>query len=327
MTWRTQNIESIRKLKGLGVDTGLAESIIKSNVNRNFTLDGELTACEMLLKSFNPADNKIRLLIQKNEEEEDDIIINELIFEVKRIVIPKVQRIIYGIAQDYIETVITEDRFIQVIVTLDEKTGLDTIKDGDLKIHKIKGITGVEILVDLNLFNELIAKKILRIYDKISNKNSKIPIIDVRYLEIADFEYIKSMIHRYYSRRGYFMLLLTYHGEDNKLIPMFFPIYSPEEQYQNVMEKLSNSITDSPIVHPYFYTCECKKEFQKGWNNLLQNDEGYLIIDGRRICKSLSSDKSILFYGAFSQSENLSKISFEENEKRTEMDVEYLNPT
>lgn len=327
MTWAEHNIETIKKLQDLGVDTGLAEKIIKSDINRNFTLDAELTACEVLTASYNPKENRIAILFSEdNEKNEIDIKINEKIFEVKRFVIPNVQAIILDMVGWYKNTVMKENCFVQVIVTLDKRTGLDTIKEGDIKIHETDGITGVEIVIDLKMFKDLIAKKILDTFDDIDK--GKIPIIDVRYFEVADFDSIKSTIHKHYSKRGYFLLLLTYTmDEKSNLMPYFYPIYHPEEKYKDILRELSYSITTAPLIYPYLYSYEHKINLKNGCNNLLQRDgEGYIVIDGKRICKSLTFGKQVFFWGGVG-TKNVSKISLVKNGEEKQIDVEYLKST
>lgn len=311
MTFRKQNIQKIKKLRDLGVDTGDAETIIKSTTNRNFTLDSELTACEILMKSYSPKENKFRMLFKENEIRENDIKINETIVEVKRVVIPKVQRIVDEMIRFYAEILLKPNRFIQAIIAKDEATGLDVYKE--LKIHKTEGISGTEILIELNRFNDLVAKKILNVYKK--NKDIKIPIIDVRYFPIPDYNYIQQKIHNSYPNKEYFLLLLTYDGE-NMDEPYFFPIYYPKEKFLSLIEELSNSISYNPAVQKY--AC-----YLSG-NEMIRDENGFRIIKGKKICKSLTYGKKLMVYGVSSKSKKVTKLLYNKKGERKEVDIEYL---
>jgi len=318
MTFKEQNVQKIKKLESLGVDTGYAEKITKKTTDRNFTLDSELTACEILTKSYNPKENKIRLLFIEKGNREIDIKIDERIVSVKRIVIPKVQQIIYEMERFYAEILMRPNRFIQAIVAKDETTGFDVYKE--LKVHKTEGVSGAEILIALNRFKDLVAEKILKTYDDIRKDwtkegKEKIPIIDARYLPMPDYDYIKRVIHDHYSNRGYFLLLLTYNAENDE--PCFYPIYYPEDKYSSLIEELSNSISYNPYVHKYEYG------YPQG-NPLIRDKNGFIIIKGKRICKSLIARKKLMIYGNLSESKNVTKLSYNKKGERKEVDLEYL---
>lgn len=314
MTFKEQNVQKIKKLESFGVDTGYAEKITKKTTDRNFTLDSELTACEILTKSYNPKENKIRLLFIEKGNREIDIKIDERIVSVKRIVIPKVQQIIYEMERFYAEILMRPNHFIQAFVAKDETTGFDVYKE--LKVHKTEGVSGAEILIELNRFKDLVAEKILKTYDDIWTKEGKekIPIIDVRYFPMPDYDYIKRVIHDHYSNRGYFLLLLTYDAGNAE--PCFYPLYYPEEEYSTLIEVLSNSVTYNPLVKKYGYLFL--------GNHLIKDENGFIIIEGKNICKSLTSGKKIMFYGVSSKSKNIKKLSYLKKGEKKEVDVEYL---
>jgi hypothetical protein len=325
MTLQEQNFQRIKKLESLGVDTGYAKNVVEMTTNRNFTLDSELTACEILMKVYDPKENKIGLLFIENGNKEIDIKINKMVFPVKRIVIPRVQQIVYEMLRFYAEILMRPNRFIQAIIAKDEDTGLDIYEE--LNVNKTEGISGAEILIDLSRFKDLIAKKILRGYDIILGKSGKeiIPIIDVRYFPIPDYDYIKREIHNHYSEREYFLLLLTYDMENDG--PCFYPIYYPEEKYSSLIEELSDSISYNPFVHKYEY-CYLPQDYSL----LIRDENGFIIIKGERICKSLIAHKKLMVYGVLSKSKSVTKLSYLKKGERKEVNVEYLklpenNPT
>lgn len=312
MTFKKQNVQKIKKLKSLGVDTGSAENLVKKTPDRNITLDSELTACEILMKSYNPKTNKIRLLFIEKGNIEIDIKINERIVSVKRIVIPRVQQIIYEMTRFYAEILVRPNRFIQAIIAKGETTGLDVYKE--LNIHKIEGVSSAEILIELSRFNNLVAKKILDVINKVREEEI-IPIIDVRYFPIPNYDYIMWEIHNRYSNRGYFLLLLTYSAENDE--PCFYPVYYPKEKYSSLIKELSNSISYNPYVHKY----ECDYLGGDPW---IRDDNGFIIIKEKRICKSLIARKKLMVYGYASKSKNVTKLSYLKKGERKEVDIEYI---
>lgn len=327
MNWRESNKEMIEHLKSLGVDTGLADNTLEGDINRNVTLGSELIACTIITKSFNPSD--IKILQPLSDNEESDIQINDLRFEVKRFLMPRVQHQIIGIGKEFLDSMMTENRFVQGIITLDRRSGLPTVTEKNIKIHKSYDECGVELLIDLRMFIEDISRKIIKTYKKISN--NKIAIIDVRNFEIPDFDYIKSKFKEHFSSRGFFVLFITnkFDNDDDEPTPMFFSMYHPHESYKKLLSILTNSITKNPIVATESYTFRIGKDKVKGWNNMINRDaDGYIIINGKRICKSLSAGKQIMMYGfASSDPDVVSHISYEKDGQRNEMEAEYLKPT
>ena len=185
---------------------------------------------------------------------------------------------------------------------------------------------GVETLIELEMFNEMISQKILNVYDKIENKNKIIPIIDVRHFEIPNYQYICDKIHKYYSNIGYCTLFLTYkYPKNHEEIPIFFPIYNPEYKYSKLIKQLENSISYDAIVATHSYSFFHKKNYEKGLNDWMQRDEeNFIIIDGKRICKSLTQDKNVAIMGVISEKRVIDKVIFNIGEEKTELDIEYL---
>lgn len=76
------------------------------------------------------------------------------------------------------------------------------------------------------------------------------------------------------------------------------------------------------------YSCSWshKKTFNgEGWHGWIErDDEGYLIIDGIKICKSLTYGKEMVFFGVQSQKKIVSEVALNINRERTEFDIEYL---
>ena len=227
----------------------------------------------------------------------------------------------------YLDSIMRDNRFVQAIVTYNHLTGLDEIKENNIKITKSDGITGAEILLDLSMFNELFAKKILKVYSKIKNKERIIPIIDVRYLEVPDYDYIERKISQRYSEEGYIILFLTFGlADDKRLTPTLFPMYHPMEKYKGLIKRLHPSLSDDMMSGTYSYSFLYKKGFDDvGWHDWIErDDEGYLIIDGIKICKSLTYGKEMIFLGVQSQKKIVSEIALNINGERTELDIEYL---
>jgi len=323
MSYKEANLRKIKYLSDKGVDVGIAENVTKCDVNRNFTLESELIACAILLNSFDPEVNKVRILNRGDDASKIDINIDDnYLFQVKRIVIPKVQTIISSMHNFYHNSIKIDNRFVQAIVTYNYLTGLDDIKD--IKITKTEGITGAEILIDLSMFNELIAQKILKVYSKVENKETIIPIIDVRHLEVPDYDYIKRKISQRYSEKGYIILFLTFGLTNGK--STLFPMYHPMEKYEELMKRLHPSISGDIMINTYSCSWSHKKSFGDGeWHDWIErDDEGYLIIDGIKICKSLTYGKEMVFFGVQSQKKMVSNIALDINGERTELDIEYL---
>ena len=219
MSWADRNLEKIDELEKKGVVCGDARNNTKHDINRNITLDCELQSCEVLLKSFDPQKHKITLLTQTGNNTEQDINIdNKYIFEVKHMILPKFELEMHDIYEFYVDLVMNDNKyknkFFQLVVTLDNSTMLHTIEVRNIKRHRADNITGVEILIELAIFNQSISKKIKRVYGAAS-KHENIPIVDVRAVGIPDYEYIKQKIHEHHSERGYFVLFLTYALSDN----------------------------------------------------------------------------------------------------------------
>ena len=255
MSWMETNRKKIQYLSNKGVNVGIAENVTRHNINRNYTLESELTACEILLNSFDLEVNKVRILNRDDDASKIDINIDDnYLFQVKRIVIPEVQYIISSMHNFYLDSIMRDNRFVQAIVTYNHLTGLDEIKENDIKITKTEGITGAEILLDLSMFNELFAKKILKVYSKIKNKERIIPIIDVRYLEVPDYDYIERKISQRYSEEGYIILFLTFRlTDDKRLTPTLFPMYHPMEKYKGLIKRLHPSLSGDMMIGTYSY--------------------------------------------------------------------------
>ena len=327
MSWIQHNLEKINNLNIKGVDTGIAKNTVKHDINRNYTLEGELTSCEILLKSFDPKINKIKILQPKDESLKIDININDIyLFQVKRLLFPEIMLIIDSMHRFYHGIMLEENRFIQAIITYNPKSKIDTYKEGYPKITKTDGIIGVEILIELDMFKERISKKILSVFDRIKKKDAVIPIIDVRNFPIHDFQYIKNEIHKHYSKTGYIILFLTYEYPLNKeLTPIFYPISYPQNKYKKILEKLKKSLSNNPVVNSHSYSFFHKKEYFKGLNDIQQRDkEGYIIIDGKQICQSLTFDKNINMTGFIIKDKIISEIIVDVNGSETSSDVEYL---
>ena len=280
MSWADINLEKIDELEKKGVVCGDARNNTKHDININFTLYGELQSCEVLLKSFDPQKHKIKLLTQTASNTEQDINIdNKYIFEVKHMILPKFELEMHYICKFYFDLVMNDNKyknkFLQLFVTLDNSTMLHTIEERNIKIHPADNITGAEILIDLNMFNHSISKKIERIY-RAAIKNGNIPIVDVRAVGIPDYEYIKKKIHERHSERGYFVLFLTYVLSDNGIqTPIFYPICHPKERYSELLNALSSSITLNPITGKHFYCCSCKRTDLGGQSeDLFIKDDG-----------------------------------------------------
>lgn len=333
MSYKEANLKKIQYLSSKGVDVGIAKNVTKGTINRNYTLDSELTACGILLNSFDPNVHDVSILNSSDDASGIDINIDDnYLFQVKRMVIPKVQAAITGMHNLYRDSIMLDNRFVQAIVTNNYLTGnyligLDEIKENDIKITKTEGITGAEILIDLSMFNEPIAKKILNIYSKVENKERVIPIIDVRHLEVPNYDYIERKISQRYSKEGYIILFLTVRlTDDKRLTPTLFPMYHPMEKYEELIKRLHPSLSDDITIGTYSYSCWHKKSFDDEiWHDLIdRDDEGYLIIDGIKICKSLTYGKKMVFLGVQSQKKIVSKIALNINGERTELDIEYL---
>lgn len=340
------NLKKIDELEKKGVVCGDARNNTKHDINRNITLDSELQSCEVLLKSFDPQKHKIKLLTQSGNNSEHDINIDEdkYIFEVKHMVLPKFELEILDVCNFYFDLVMNDNKFknkfIQLVVTLDDSTMLHTIEERNIKIHRADNITGVEILIELNMFNYSISKKIKRIYSA-AIKKGNIPIVDVRNVGILDYEYIKQKIHEHHSEKGYFVLFLTYVLSDNgKQIPTFCPICHPREKYSELLKALSSSISLNPKTDKHVYSC-CYKRIDsceqsenrfikdeidgRNWNELIGKDEeGYLIIEGNRICKSLVDNEIVEIYGVMSNRKNSVEIKFDINGEEMETNLEWL---
>lgn len=326
MSYKEANLKTIQYLSNKGVDVGTAENVTKDTINRNYTLDSELTACGILLNSFDPNVHDVSILNSSDEASRIDINIDgNYLFQVKRMVISKVQSIILDMHSFYHNSIKMDNRYVQAIVTYNYLTGLDDIKENDIKITKTEGITGAEILIDSSMFNELIAQKILNIYNKVKNKERIIPIIDVRHLEVPDYDYIKRKISQYYFEKGYIILFLTL-TDDKRPTPTLFPMYHPMEKYEELMKKLRPSLSGDIMINTYSCSWSHKKTFNDGeWHGWIErDDEGYLIIDGIKICKSLTYGKEMVFFGVQSQKKIVSNIALDINGERTEIDIEYL---
>ena len=77
MSWMETNRKKIQDLSNKGVNVGIAENVTRHNINRNYTLESELTACEILLNSFDPEVNKVRILNRDDDASKIDININD----------------------------------------------------------------------------------------------------------------------------------------------------------------------------------------------------------------------------------------------------------
>ena len=326
MGYKEANLKRIQYLSSKGVDVGIAENVTKSTIDRNYTLESELVACATLLNSFDPEVNKVRILNRDDDASKIDINIDgNYLFQVKRMVISKVQSTILDMHSFYHNSIKMDNRFVQAIVTYNYLTGLGDIKENDIKITKTEGITGAEILIDLSMFNELIAQKILNIYDEVKNKERIIPIIDVRHLEVPDYDYIKRKISQRYSEKGYIILFLTL-TDDKRPTPTLFPMYHPMEKYEELMKRLRPSLSGDIMINTYSCSWSHKKTFSNGeWHDWIErDDEGYLIIDGTKICKSLTYGKEMMFFGVQSPEKIVSEVALNINRERTEFDIEYL---
>lgn len=249
MGYKEANLKKIQYLSSKGVDVGIAENVTKSTINRNYTLDSELVACAILLNSFDPNVHDVSILNSSDDASGIDINIDgNYLFQVRRMVIPRVQSIISDMHNFYHDSIMTDNRYVQAIVTYNYLTGLDDIKENDIKITKTECITGAEILIDLSMFNELIAQKILNIYDKVKNKERIIPIIDVRHLEVSNYDYIERKISQRYPEEGYTILFLTL-TDDKRPTPTLFPMYHPMEKYEELMKKLHPSLSGDIMIN------------------------------------------------------------------------------
>jgi len=326
MGYKEANLKKIQYLSSKGVDVGIAENVTKSTINRNYTLESELVACAILLNSFDPNVNKVRILNRSDDELGIDINIDgNYLFQVKRMVIPKVQSIISDMHNFYHDLIMTDNRYVQAIVTYDYLTGLDYIKENDIKITKTEGITGAELLINLSMFNELIAQKIIDIYGEVKNKERIIPIIDVRHLEVSNYDYIERKISQRYPEKGYIILFLTL-TDDKRPTPTLFPMYRPMEKYEELMKRLHPSLSGDIMINTYSCSWSHKKSFgDGGWHDWIErDDEGYLIIDGIKICKSLTYGKEMVFFGVQSPKKIVSEVALDINRERIEFDIEYL---
>ena len=326
MGYKEANLKKIQYLSSKGVDVGIAENVTKSTINRNYTLDSELVACAILLNSFDPNVHDVSILNSSDDASGIDINIDgNYLFQVKRMVIPKVQSIISDMHNFYHDSIMTDNRYVQAIVTYNYLTGLDSIEENDIKITKTEGITGAELLIDLSMFNELIAQKIIDIYGEVKNKERIIPIIDVRHLEVSNYDYIERKISQRYPEEGYIILFLTL-TDDKRPTPTLFPMYRPMEKYEELMKKLCPSLSGDIMINTYSCSWSYKKTFNDGeWHGWIErDDEGYLIIDGIKICKSLTYGKEMLFFGVQSQKKIVSEVALNINRERTEFDIEYL---
>ena len=326
MGYKEANLKKIQYLSSKGVDVGIAENVTKSTIDRNYTLESELVACAILLNSFDPNVNNVSISNSSDEESGIDINIDgNYLFQVKRMVIPKVQSIISDMHNFYHDSIMTDNRYVQAIVTYNYLTGLDYIKENDIKITKTEGITGAELLIDLSMFNELIAQKIIDIYGEVKNKERIIPIIDVRHLEVSNYDYIERKISQRYPEEGYIILFLTL-TDDKRPTPTLFPMYRPMEKYEELMKRLHPSLSGDIMINTYSCSWSHKKSFGDGeWHDWIErDDEGYLIIDGIKICKSLTYGKEMVFFGVQSQKKIVSEVALNSNRERTEFDIEYL---